>query len=846
MHNCQMIRQIQRDYPPYPSDVGIYNYENAQATHQHQQQKHQQQLLHAQHTPNPTSNHKQLHSKAPHLGPHTRPLEINTKMDNQRHPSILKNYKSCPVSPVHEEIDWSRVNGVSSPNQKIVQSTSHRNEKQETMPNKRHSMYSDDAKTILDMIHTNTEKMIAEITQKYGDINVDSKNQPLTNSVHNQNDQLNDENGNFSSDSLEDCSLGLDSNLKFQSMPYKRKSVCRKKHRKNESHSTVPTRSVSDYFIYEEFFLNKNRNVSLSDILNDSNETKADQNFLNTQRHSSASFFLAPERKSQESLLSDEMSVCGASYCNSMESILSDESDCKSAPLEALFTKTKRAMTRASASDYRIDAHCTSSKSYGSSPNNYAGGFDYYYMEQNNANDCHEYGAYNMANYDCESLFSDTSAKNSNRCSPLPPPVEFKNITRSIAVPSSSTFPSFPNAMQTNQHDDFIPRFGSKNDQYTTQPNRSLSKEFATERQVNNSNPLYACDDPNEMQRKTVKPASGSMKPNKLPCDLNKSIPYAGHTNSTETNQCTVKKSCSFEIEMFHNRGRALQQKSAAKKYEQNLEKFEKERRSSSGQIGGTIDMYYVPHKPPVANRRTNSMKSKKNQKSKERLNDEKPSNKRDYKEVTTFSETPRKTIGKILAKQSRDDDCIMDSLELYAKPALHKENSVDSLDEIVSLKDIKLQTMENSSNPSDHKAETTQSIGQPVNFLSPTEIMKIRSIEKKIDVINKLVELEEKKLEQERLAKEERMRPFDCNTKQKGYVKSLTVNFDNLAKTIRYEREMMIRMNECAEMRRNHSLPDVLEGAKYRIDYDLQRSKQRSTENYLDGSGVVGVGLQY
>lgn len=784
-------------------------------------------------------------------------------MDSLRHSGILKNYKSCPVSPVHEEIDWSRVNGVSSPNHMIVQRTGGRNEKHETnMPNKRHSMYNEDAKTILDMIHTNTEKMIAEIAQKYGDLDADEK-QPVTENCANDKVdkvvQPNDENGNFSSDSLEDCSLDMDSNRKFQSMPHNRKSVCRKKHRKNESHSSNgPTRSVSDYFIYEEFFLNKNRNVSLSDILDDSNDTKPDYSFLNTQRHSSASFFLAPERKSQESLISDEMSVCGASYCNSMESILSDESDCKSAPLEALFTRTKRTMCRASASDYRIDAHCTSSKSYGSSPNNYAGGFDYYYMD---ANDGHDYGAYNIANYDCESLFSDNSAKNSNRCSPLPPPAEFKNITRSMAVPSSCTFPSFPNALQTHpQNDDFIPRFGSKHDQYATETNRSLSKEFATERQENNSNPLYTCDDgANAPQRKPVKPASIALKPNKLPCDLNKSAPYTtGHgINSTETNHTTVKRSCSFEIEMFHSRGRALQQKSAAKKYEQNLQKFEKERHqsrnsNSSGQFNGTIDMFYVPHKPPVANRRTNSMKSKKSYKSKERLYEEKPSCKRDYEATRKSLETHKKaTETKILVdKQHRnnDDDGNMDSLELYAKPDLHKENSVDSLDGLAPRKHSNPKSAaENSANVSDHKGETMHAIVvEPVNFLSPCELAKFRSIEKKIDVINKLVEFEEKKMEQERLAKEERMRPFDCNTNKKGYVKSLTLNFDNLANSIRYEREMMMRMNEQAEMRRNHSLPDVLEGAKYRIDYDLQRSKQRSTENYLDSTGVVGVGLQY
>lgn len=61
----------------------------------------------------------------------------------------------------------------------------------------------------------------------------------------------------------------------------------------------------------------------------------------------SESFYLNPG--SQESLLSDDnpdytdfYSGRAKSYCNSLESVLSNESDCKSAPLEVLFQDTRK------------------------------------------------------------------------------------------------------------------------------------------------------------------------------------------------------------------------------------------------------------------------------------------------------------------------------------------------------------------------------------------------------------------------------------------------------------------------------------------------------------------------
>jgi hypothetical protein len=83
--------------------------------------------------------------------------------------------------------------------------------------------------------------------------------------------------------------------------------------------------------------------------------------------------------------------------------------------------------------------------------------------------------------------------------------------------------------------------------------------------------------------------------------------------------------------------------------------------------------------------------------------------------------------------------------------------------------------------------------------------------------VINKLVELEERKLEQERVRRENRIKPlFDGNTKERGFVKHLTKNFDKLAMSGYENIEAWSLAPTSGGMKRNFSLPDVLEGAKF------------------------------
>lgn len=849
-----MIRQIQRDYPPYPSNIGVYYPKSqpllvAPATSSCHYSSHSINL-----------QPSQCRSQSPSISSvdQTRPCNINlntysntsssvnlcgSKFKGIKHPSILKIYKSCPVSPVHEEVDWTNVNDT---NAVIDQQQSQK----EPIPSKRHSMYSDDAKTILDMIHTNTEKMIAEITQKYGDMDIDKtlsasrspiptikescntdKNTPIERNLANKTKFIPDEDGNFSSDSLEDCSLDLDCNTNFQT----RKMICKKKHRKNEAPQKMPRRSVSDYFIYDESYLNLNHNVSLSDILND-NKDKEKENYalLSSQRHSSASFFLAPDRKSQESLISDEMSGCGVSYCNSMESILSDESECKSAPLEALFSRTKREIMRNSGNccdSSKIDPN-NSSKSYGSSPNNCIGDtFDYYMDQKQPSNSSfYEKDVCDIASYDYDSLMAANSGSYATSSPPAPPP-EFQNKSQFYYTKSMTTSCTYPSLSSTSnitfKNDDFIPRLGSKNDQYSSQMNKSLSKEFANQRKINNSNPMYGCDDDSEFfQRKFLKPTVAPKPSNALTANDFTKLPLT----TSEQNNVGIKKSCSFEIEMFYGRGRIFQQNSAAKKYERNLEKFEKDRcqnLNSNADIGGTMEMSYVPHKPPVANRRSGSMKTRRSIRDKDRYHtvSQFPST-YDHTEIKKEKikefEAEEKTIEIYVAEKGMVEDDNMDSLELYTKPNLYKENSIDSLDDIETKNKTKSREMLDVGTDDINNSIVT------ADFLSRTEYMKFRDIEKKIDVINKLVELEEKKLENERFSKEIRMRPFVCNSNKKGYVKSLTLNFDNLAKTMQYEKNLSQRMlSECGKIRRNYSLPDVLEIAKFRLFYDSNLSEE-------------------
>ncbi|XP_055713007.1 uncharacterized protein LOC129807634 isoform X2 [Phlebotomus papatasi] len=696
LQNCNIVRQVQQDLPPFPCQIGAW-------------------------TDGGEKRPKVLELSQNVMVSGSLTCSKNTTLNVGKCSGILKN-KSCPVSPVNDELEWMGGKNVAFCEQRG------------------NSVCSEDAKIIFEMINSDTRRMIDEIQEEYGraeclDLVKNPESSKCTaKKEKNEHGFLSEDDGSFSSDSLEDCSLndvGGENSMRRK----KKKTICAKHSRKQ------PKRSVSDYFIYDQY-------DNFRQVFKDEDPNQ----FLETQRHSSASFFLGqqyPERKSQESIISDETSV-GISYCNSMESILSDESECKSAPLEVLFNRTKNRYHHNLTTSMDMDV---TSKSYGSSPNATTG-FDYF-MQQ-----------HQMDIFPEEEDF------------------EMPRMSSSISVPqfTSNPFGQFEDL-------DFIPSMSSKVAQYNMVVNKSLSKEFAHERQQNNSNPLFGCDGSELFVRKPIPPPR---KP------------------QTEENPSLVRKSCSFEIDM----GDCRRTEKSFRKFEANLQKFERDRHLF--RLGDPLQMDYVPHKPPVANRRSTSMKARSKTKPKDKFN---------TVSQILFERKPLKAEAPLEEEKSFDiffseaptiDDDNMDSLELEANAAkIYKENSVDSLDDIL---------------------ETNADKPRHMDFRNTVQYAKFRDIEKKIDVINKLVELEEQKLEQERLAKEERLKPFSCDRKQKGYVKSLTMNFDKLAQrntNREFDRDLHVK----SRMRRNYSLPDVLEGAKYQsfqvIDCPIRQDNEHTIKHF-------------
>ncbi|XP_053666866.1 uncharacterized protein LOC128715968 [Anopheles marshallii] len=879
--NCMLMNQIQQELPPYPRGVGIYE--------------------------QPTRPDKLDLVELP-------PVPADKL---RKHPGILKNYKSCPVSPVHEEQEWSSPSNhdESSHNQ---QKTHDRTGRHGQM---RHSMYYEDAKTILSMIHSDTEKMIREITSKYGDLDdikptakvkdgekpalapapsTETDTKATTSHDQHEHGFLSEDEPNFSSDSLEDCSLDLDLERHGQPVPPARKKHCAKHNPAKKMQLSLPKRSVSDYFIYDQPpqgapYEIPYRNVSLSDILDDEEAIRqAENRFLETQRHSSASFFLGqqyPTRKSQESILSDEFGSGGVSFCNSMESILSDDSECKSAPLEVLFGRIRRdhlnqvghghgaGGRNASNFEYKLEGiGCATSKSYGSSPN--AGsGFDYY-MQGNyfhaTATDSSYFG---MVHDSLEYGGHERRSTVRQGAPGMPTSISYPRFLPSLASAGTAPLSTGREELLFNETfeegEDFIPSLTSKAAQYGGATVKSLSKDFANQRKQMNSNPLYNCNDGSN---------SGGNGDLFIRKTLNATNQHHQITRSdifgTESSVYVMKKSCSFEIEMG---GRRIARNS--KKFEQNLQRFEQERQQSNDrfhhqQFGGTLEMDYVPHKPPVAHRRSASMKGRGRVRSKEKFNtiigqisnsagqcDEtamidgklRDFVSRDFVMPPKSGDVMSVSVGGVrrgdvgeeksfevyVAEKGVSEDDNMDSLELLSKAksaaCVRKENSTDSLEVSVppveGVTEIGVEALEGMEsiedddvNPADEafvaeealelaKKSLTHGATSELEklidrgLLTSGEYNRFLDIEKKIDIINKLVELEERKLEQERTAKEYRMRPFDCDPRQKGYVKSLTENFDRLAKDAQEELE-----NEKswylakARMKRNFSLPDVLD----------------------------------
>lgn len=675
------------------------------------------------------------------------------------------------MSPVHEEVEWSAEG----------------NERGALLGEpKRHSVYADDARTILDMIHADTEKMIDEITRKYGDL---------------------DEPGGLP------ASYSMPANL-------------RNLGGLGSTGDSTPTGRTTQYYVYQEFYQCE-RKVSLSDILQPeqfaaSQRRLEEARFLETQRHSSASFFLTGQQSQESlSLLSDGDGA--GSYCNSLESVLSDESDCQSAPLE--HPQVAQVIHQRHAGIRNFIIHGPVSKSYGNSPNAY-GSFDYYMRQQHAA----ATDSFDVTGYNLE---------------PLKP------------LPSSKTYPRIAQVQASEN----IPTLRSKNKQYNSGVNKSLSTDFAQQRQQRNSNPCMQSGD-NLFVRKQLKPKPPvPAKPQSLMSTLSQVEKQQKHQQKSQSRTASV-----------------------VQQFEHNLQKFEKEKQRereqqrrpamrssvSSGALAGSGSRTQSCLKKvsrfdnSESSRRATSVRQKNRPKISVRFNTVSqikytPSAKRERQAASRREEEPEPEPEMELEVGSLPSDYGERSFEMYFA---ENGNAPENLENMQTLKlytkpqlqavvDEIQQEREKYRKNLDNAGRIREKSGKSGKGDTTTTSHQCQNIAKKIDIIEKLIAMEECKMEQIRLATESRLRPFNCNAKEKGYVKSLTMNFDMLARGEEPTEDDELTSGEashlCAyarNMRRNCSLPDVLESTDFSDMYshqDVELAKEvKADDEKLDTEATV------
>lgn len=904
---------------------------------------------------------KELKQRNFHLNLSEKPL-VKAK-PNAR--SIFKNYKSCPVSPVSEECKWiDKVQQNVTDDSKTKDSTS-------LDPKKRNSLsffigmdnktIKSNGKSIVDTIKSDTEKMIAEITKKYGDLDEFEPNNDLD--IEPTKEAKDD--GNFSSDSLEDCSLSQDASCKNKLYS---KKVC-KKHNK-----TLPKRSVSNYEIgttdkpvvpikpayisNKSSTLPRNMPSNLDDILDEdsinynyssmyrcqsvltkrcvtrSNESvlsensncssvsneiflrygnevafqqakfdsrynlnesqncsyenlnEPDENYLDKHRHSSASFFLNQKKYmknscSQESMLSDDMylednQLCRTN-CNSLESVLSDDSECtKSAPLEMLFegTRPKRQrnvnIPRDSKSCYEFD---NTSKSYGSSPNN-TPHFSYLYnnyLEESSpvykeavpkAPMNQVYG-FEVPTKELSGHKSVTRSKSlyDSASNKQPPPA--KNIAYYFDGSNVQTYSK--DNVQRREKKDEIPRLSSKD--YMANTSKSLQPKCADKYKYKSQ--MEGCDQNAMVKSKScsfevvLEPAS---KPNPL-------------RNLMEKRNSHVQKNLEKFEEQIRKNTQTKVNKNQMNKEKANGAKFNNATKSlerGSGQKNNNnnkITMEFVPHKPPKPIKRTSSVKMNNRLKAvmektgltsissqyKAKLDGLQNKNylgsktQADNNSNIDAADTTEKSFDIFVKEKDVNEnksEIQMDSLEVYAMEKMErmKHVSIDSLDVIdgndfakdsldyyaeqenkfhfgkttkdkINITIAKIDRDINKPSHSRHNIDSKENIA-PVNS---EDIKQYKNIERKIEIINKLVEMEERKILQEKFLKEWRMRPLKANIDDgQGVVKVLSRKFEKLATkqtnpsnfpSLTLEDETEIgNVTDTKEIKRNLSLPDILD----------------------------------
>ncbi|GBP20543.1 Mitogen-activated protein kinase-binding protein 1 [Eumeta japonica] len=865
--------------------------------------------------------------------------------------SIFKNYKSCPVSPVSEECKWA---------DKVAQSQGQTQNKQTNSldPKKRNSLsffvgfegnlLKDNGKSLVDTIKTDTEKMIAEITEKYGDLDEFVPERRRAESdlkPHEEVREADNDEGNFSSDSLEDCSLSQDASCKNKLYS---KKVCRK-HNKAK---VMPRRAVSDYEIYgaydkpavpakpayianqksstlprnmpsdlddiidEDYNMNSNNamyrcqsvltkrcvtrsnesvlsdNSNCSSVsneiflkyanevafqqakfddsrynLNDSqncsfeNLNETDDNYLERHRHSSASFFLNQKKYmksscSQESVLSDEMFLdndnqLSRTNCNSLESVLSDESECtKSAPLEMLFEGTRAKLQqykvqrnrsvripRESKSCYEFD---NASKSYGSSPNNapYFGGYMYNnYMNEATTSNANKFASpikrvdkpvttkvygFEVAAPEAvggHKAVTRTQSLHDPSPEQLPPPA--KNIAYYFDGNNVQQYP------KERKPSDEIPRLSTVD--YRTKTSKSLQPSFVEKHKYKSE--MDGCEQNAMVKSRScsfevvLEPAS---KPNPL-------------KNLMEKRNSHVQKNLEkFEEQIRKNAQNKLNKNQLNKDKSKGAAKVNNTTKSlerASGQKNNNKPaMEFVPHKPPKPIKRTSSIKLNNRLKAglekggltsaitpqykakldglqnKNYLVNKKQEDK-NLNKVENVVDTIEKTFDVFVKEKDVNEnksEIQMDSLEVFALQRMErmKDVSIDSLDVLESSENFAKDSLDYYAEQDNKYATYTKSRKDEVNRVlkktdhekpsysghradsvkenidpveASDEIKKYKYIERKLEIINKLVEMEERKILQEKILKEWRMKPLKANINEgPGVVKVLSREFES------------------------------------------------------------------
>ncbi|KAI8433225.1 hypothetical protein MSG28_015303 [Choristoneura fumiferana] len=570
--------------------------------------------------------------------------------------------------------------------------------------------------------------------------------------------------------------------------------------------------------------------------------------------------------------------------CNSLESVLSDDSECtKSAPLEMLFegAKPKKQIPNAvniprnSKSCYEFD---NTSKSYGSSPNNvpyFAG-----YMYNNYLGEASP----NYKDYKETQSKPVPSKPPEKKVYGFEIPVsEFsghKTVTRSKSLYDSTSKQAPPPAKniayyfdgnnvqqytKEKKPSDEIPRLNKQD--YMASTSKSLQPKFAENQKYKSE--MDGCESKAMVKSKScsfevvLEPAS---KPNPL-------------KNLMEKRNSHVQKNLEKFEEQIRKNSQTKMSKNQINKEKANGAKFNNATKSlerGSGQKNSNvkITMEFVPHKPPKPIKRTSSIKLNNRLKAnleksglsssissqykakldglqnKNFISNKKPLEDNNCNKIDDSGDANEKTFDVFVKEKDVNEnksEIQMDSLEVYAMQRMErmKQVSMDSLDVIEDTNDFAKDSLDyyaeqnnklsygkfikdqnNQMTSRNDALDSNRNRGTKENIdpkVMTDEIKKYKYIERKIEIINKLVEMEERKILQEKILKEYRMKPLKANINDgKGVVKVLSRKFEKLATKQTVPNFASLTLEEVdtdtennsdgKEIKRNLSLPDILD----------------------------------